>query len=348
MISDILATVLAFTVSYYLRAYLAPIQPFGFYLYFMIFGAISLPASFLFFRLYDKNSVLLSLSYLVDFIKALVLWGFLLIAFSFFGKTDYSRVVLILFFFAASFFIYLWRFFVLWRSSVPTNNPGDPEIYESVKNLLKVFNVSSDGLAFLEGQRLRKSTGLVYYAVKRMLDIIFSLLGILIAFPFFPLITYLIKKDSDSSAIISQERIGLNGKKFILYKFRTMKIDTPLYASAPRKDNDSRVTKFGKFLRKYSLDELPQLWNVLKGEMSIVGPRPEMPFIVEKYEPWQKIRLEVKPGITGLWQILGRKDIPLEENIEYDIYYVYNQSFFLDLAIILKTLPHLLFPRGSY
>ena len=82
--------------------------------------------------------------------------------------------------------------------------------------------------------------------------------------------------------------------------------------------------------------------------MSIVGPRPEMPFVVKNYQPWQKIRLEVKPGITGLWQILGRKDLPLEENLEYDLYYVFNQSFFLDLAIILKTMPHLLLPKGAY
>ena len=97
-----------------------------------------------------------------------------------------------------------------------------------------------------------------------------------------------------------------------------------------------------------SLDELPQLINVLKGEMSLVGPRPEMPFIVEKYEEWQKKRLEVKPGITGLWQIMGRKDRPLHENLEYDFYYIRNRSILLDLIIILKTLPQVLLRKGAY
>jgi len=127
-----------------------------------------------------------------------------------------------------------------------------------------------------------------------------------------------------------------------------MHTGTELYAAAPRHGDDPRITEIGKWLRRYSLDELPQFWNVLKGEMSLVGPRPEMPFIVAQYTDWQKIRLQAKPGITGIWQILGRKDLPLEENIEYDLYYIFHQSFFLDLAIILRTIPHLLFPRGAY
>src|SRR3989338_2199847 len=138
-------------------------------------------------------------------------------------------------------------------------------------------------------------------------------------------------------------------RKFFNKKRRKKKNGRPpLYEQSPRDSGDSRITKAGRALRKYSIDEFPQFWNVLKGDMSVVGPRPEMPFVAERYNEWQKIRLTVKPGITGAWQILGRKDIPLEENLEYDIYYVFHQSLFLDLAIILKTVPHLLFPRGAY
>ncbi|MFV1917185.1 MAG: sugar transferase, partial [Patescibacteria group bacterium] len=130
--------------------------------------------------------------------------------------------------------------------------------------------------------------------------------------------------------------------------FRTMQKDTPKYANAPRKKDDKRITKVGKVLRKTSLDELPQLINVLRAEMSMVGPRPEMPHIVARYAPWQKKRLDVNPGITGLWQILGRKDLPLEKNLEYDFYYINNQSFFLDILIILKTIPAVLSGKGAY
>ena len=111
---------------------------------------------------------------------------------------------------------------------------------------------------------------------------------------------------------------------------------------------DPRVTPIGAILRKTSLDELPQLWNVIRGEMSMVGPRPEMPFIVEHYEAWQRQRLTVKPGITGLWQILGRKDLPLHANLEYDFYYIQNQSLLFDLTILLKTIPVVIFGKGAY
>ena len=127
-----------------------------------------------------------------------------------------------------------------------------------------------------------------------------------------------------------------------------MLADTPLYAPAPQGGEDRRITSAGRFLRKYSLDELPQLWNVLKGEMSIVGPRPEMPFLVARHNEWQRKRLSVKPGITGLWQILGRKDLPLFENLEYDFYYINHRSFLFDLVIILKTIPVIVLGRGAY
>jgi lipopolysaccharide/colanic/teichoic acid biosynthesis glycosyltransferase len=101
-------------------------------------------------------------------------------------------------------------------------------------------------------------------------------------------------------------------------------------------------------LRETSLDEFPQFFNVLKGDMSLVGPRPEMPFIVEQYKDWERRRLKVKPGITGLWQIMGRKDLPLHENIEYDFYYIKNQSLLLDLTLLIKTIPIILLRKGAY
>jgi lipopolysaccharide/colanic/teichoic acid biosynthesis glycosyltransferase len=127
-----------------------------------------------------------------------------------------------------------------------------------------------------------------------------------------------------------------------------MYIDTPPFQEAPENPHDSRITPAGLFLRKYSMDELPQLLNVLKGDMSMVGPRPEMPFIVDKYEEWQKRRLSVKPGITGLWQIVGRKRLPLYLNLEYDFYYIKNQSLLMDLIILWKTIPVVLFGKGAF
>jgi lipopolysaccharide/colanic/teichoic acid biosynthesis glycosyltransferase len=124
--------------------------------------------------------------------------------------------------------------------------------------------------------------------------------------------------------------------------------ETDAYARSPKSPADSRITRLGRFLRKFSLDELPQLINIVVGDMSIVGPRPEMPFIVAKYKEWEKKRLSVKPGLTGLWQVIGRKDLPLEENIQYDFYYIRNRSLILDISIIMRTLPAILSRRGAY
>ena len=187
-----------------------------------------------------------------------------------------------------------------------------------------------------------------YMGLKRLLDIIMAGIGIVIASPLWLIATILIKLESKGPALIRQIRIGYNSKPFTLYKFRTMRFETLLYEKAPMRDDDERITKIGRILRRLSIDELPQLWNILMGNMTLVGPRPEMEFIVRDYCPWQKFRLLAKPGLTGLWQILGRKDIPLHENLEYDFYYVCNRSIILDLMIILKTIPAVLFGRGAY
>jgi exopolysaccharide biosynthesis polyprenyl glycosylphosphotransferase len=189
---------------------------------------------------------------------------------------------------------------------------------------------------------------LTYAFLKRLMDIIIAVILIILLIPFWIIIQILIKLDSKGGIFFVHERIGLNGKPFKIYKFRTMHTATDPYAYSPGKPDDTRITMVGRFLRQTSLDELPNLLNVLKGDMSIVGPRPEMPFIVKNYEEWQKKRLTVKPGITGLWQILGRKDIPLQENLEYDFYYIKNRSFLLDIIIILKTIPAILSRKGAY
>ncbi|MFA6315243.1 MAG: sugar transferase [Candidatus Paceibacterota bacterium] len=188
----------------------------------------------------------------------------------------------------------------------------------------------------------------VYLYTKRIIDIVIAGTGMIIVTPLWLIITAVIKLDSNGPALIQQSRIGSDGRPFTLWKFRTMHCTATLYEYAPQNETDPRITKIGRFLRRLSLDELPQLWNIFKGDMSLVGPRPEMEFIVKKYEPWQQIRLKAKPGLTGLWQILGRKDIPLHENLEYDFYYVCNQSMLLDSVIILKTIPAVLFGRGAY
>ena len=123
-----------------------------------------------------------------------------------------------------------------------------------------------------------------------------------------------------------------------MFKFRTMHLEADAYAICPQESVDPRITSFGQFLRRTSFDELPQLLNVIKGEMSLVGPRPEMRFIVEQYTPEQRQRLSVKPGITGLWQLSADRRFLIHENIEYDLYYIRNRNFFVDFAILLHTL----------
>jgi lipopolysaccharide/colanic/teichoic acid biosynthesis glycosyltransferase len=131
--------------------------------------------------------------------------------------------------------------------------------------------------------------------------------------------------------------VGKDGKLFNLYKFRTMRTDSPKYDFSPTVSDDPRITRIGRFLRRTSFDELPQLINVIKGDMSLVGPRPEMPFIVEQYKAAHRQRLRVRPGITGLWQLSADRAFQIHENIQYDLYYIRHRSFFMDFAILLHT-----------
>jgi len=173
--------------------------------------------------------------------------------------------------------------------------------------------------------------------IKRICDYLFSAIAVIISVPLVLLISIAIKVDSPGPVIFKQKRIGRHGKPFILWKFRTMFKDVDPYETHPLDRNDARITRFGRWLRRSSLDELPQFWNVFRGEMSIVGPRPEMPFIVEIYNDLHRERLNVRPGITGLWQISADRALPIHENIDHDLFYIQNQSLLMDMLIIGKT-----------
>lgn len=206
--------------------------------------------------------------------------------------------------------------------------------------------------------------------LKRISDIIISTLAILITAPVWLIISLLIKTGSRGPILFRQERVGMDGRIFLCYKFRSMFADADenVHREAYEKNiagddeanagsddkpvfgkvkNDARVTGIGKFLRRSSLDELPQLLNVLTGDMSVVGPRPPIPYEVEAYELWHRRRLDMKPGITGLWQVSGRNRLSFDEMVRIDIYYIENWSLWLDLKIILLTLPAVLRGDGA-
>jgi len=195
--------------------------------------------------------------------------------------------------------------------------------------------------------------------VKRLFDLIVTTIVLLLIWPLLLLIVVLIKLDSPGPVIFKQLRAGENGKLFWMYKFRSMVAD-----AEERRDevirltedgkilhkirDDPRVTRVGRWLRRMSLDELPQFFNVLKGEMSLVGPRPEMPWLVEQYEPWQRKRFAVPPGMTSWWAVSGRSDKPLHLHIEDDLYYIQNYSLLLDLQILWKTIGAVLKGKGAF
>jgi len=187
-----------------------------------------------------------------------------------------------------------------------------------------------------------------YDALKRLMDVAVAGALLVLFAPIILAIAVAIRLTAGAPAFFRQHRVGRGGREFIMLKFRTMSNDTPRYAVAPSDPTDPRITKLGRLLRQTSLDELPQLWNVLRGDMSMVGPRPEMAFLVDKYEDWQRERLKVRPGITGLWQIIGRKNLPLDQHLQYDFFYIKNQSLLLDLLILLRTVPAVIFGRGAY
>ena len=188
----------------------------------------------------------------------------------------------------------------------------------------------------------------VYSFLKRAIDIIGSLIGLILASPILVIVGILIKLESKGPIVFSQTRVGLNGKEFKMYKLRSMvlnaeelkkKLEAQNEMSGPmfKIKDDPRITKVGKFIRKTSIDELAQLINVLKGDMSLVGPRPSLPREVEQFEDWMLERLEVKPGLTCYWQVMGRNNIEFEDWMKLDVKYVRERSLWLDIKLIYKT-----------
>lgn len=198
---------------------------------------------------------------------------------------------------------------------------------------------------------MKKHKFKMYFGVKRFFDIILSLLGLIILSPILLITAIAIKAESKGPVIFKQERIGKNGKVFKIYKFRSMvvgaeKMGTGVYS----KKGDSRVTKVGKFIRMTSIDELPQLVNIIKGEMSIIGPRPVLTYHPWKYEEYteeQLKRFDVRPGITGWAQIHGRKQVEWEKRIKFDVEYVEKVNFIMDLKIFLITIYKVIFMKDN-
>ncbi|MGE5236435.1 MAG: sugar transferase [Acidobacteriota bacterium] len=213
-----------------------------------------------------------------------------------------------------------------------------------------------DGVPLLTFSTMPTATLALF--TKRVIDVAMSLLGLLLSLPLWPLIAIAIAASSRGGVFFRQERCGLRGRRFVLLKFRTMVegaeglrddvehlnvMDGPVF-KAP---NDPRVTRVGRILRRSSLDELPQLWNILTGDMALVGPRPPIPEEVERYLPWQRRRLAMKPGLTGLWQVSGRTELDFATWMELDLAYIDNWSLWLDLKILALTLPAVLRGRGA-
>ena len=198
------------------------------------------------------------------------------------------------------------------------------------------------------------------YLLKRLIDIVASIILLIVLMPLFIIIMVLIYHSSPGPVFYKQTRVGRWGSLFTMWKFRSMYCD----ADARLKEmmaqnemqggvifkmkNDPRIIPIGRFIRKASIDELPQLWNVLKGDMSLVGPRPALPSEVNQYSLQDRQRLEVIPGITCIWQVSGRSDIPFPQQVQLDVQYIQSQSLWLDIKLLFKTIPAVLLSRGAY
>lgn len=198
------------------------------------------------------------------------------------------------------------------------------------------------------------------YFFKRLIDIVASIILLILLTPLFLVIMALIYKDSPGPVFFKQTRVGRWGKLFTMWKFRSMYLDADqrlkeIMAQNEmsggvifKMKNDPRIIPIGRFIRKASIDELPQLWNVLKGDMSLVGPRPALPSEVNQYSLQDRRRLEVIPGITCIWQVSGRSDIPFPQQVQLDVQYIQSQSVWLDIKLLLQTIPAVLLSRGAY
>ncbi len=231
-----------------------------------------------------------------------------------------------------------------------------PDLYELSLSRIDVDSVEGIPLIGLK----RSLTNSWQYGVKRAIDIVGALAAIVIGAPIWLLIAVAIKLDSPGPVFYKQTRLGYRGEPFSFYKFRSMHVDADRVhqqiimategdeRGKSKVRDDPRRTRVGRFIRKTSLDEVPNILNVLKGEMSLVGPRPPLPSEFERYEEWERARLEMPPGITGLWQVRGRSDLDFNEMVLMDLYYIENWSLRLDVQILLQTVPAVLTRRGAY
>jgi len=196
--------------------------------------------------------------------------------------------------------------------------------------------------------------------MKRLFDIAASTVLLILFMPFFLIVALLIRLESPGPILFTQQRVGRWGTLFTFWKFRSMYIDAEERKAKLMRENemnggvtfkmkrDPRITRIGRFIRKASIDELPQLWNVLKGDMSLVGPRPPLPKEVDQYSFSDRRRLEVIPGITCIWQVSGRSDIPFKQQVELDVKYIESQSLWEDIKILFLTIPAVILGRGAY
>lgn len=230
-----------------------------------------------------------------------------------------------------------------------------PDLFQMTLNRMHVEEIAGVPMIGIK----EVGIGGLNQVVKRTIDVVIGALALFLGAPLMGLIALMIKMESPGPVLFKQERLGKNGRRFTVYKFRSMikgaeeqiaelgelnEADGPLF----KIKDDPRLTRLGKWLRRLSLDELPQFYNVLRGEMSLIGPRPPLPAEVEQYQEWHKRRLEVSPGITGLWQVSGRSELTFDEMALLDIYYIENWSLGLDTKILWQTIPRVIFGDGAY
>jgi len=224
-----------------------------------------------------------------------------------------------------------------------------------------MYQYQPDFISFIKASSFySESTTEIQTSLKRAFDMAAAGVAIFLLSPVFIITAILIKLESKGGVFFKQERVGLNGQSFTMYKFRSMRTDAEAKLAELEANNemengvlfkmksDPRITKVGKFIRKASIDELPQLFNVLFGDMSLVGPRPPLPKEVAQYTQRDFMRLAAVPGITCFWQVMGRSDIPFKQQVELDLKYIESQSLALDIKILLMTVPAVLTARGAY
>jgi undecaprenyl phosphate N,N'-diacetylbacillosamine 1-phosphate transferase len=227
-----------------------------------------------------------------------------------------------------------------WEAGAPAYVAAD--LLGGLASVVRTKTVA--GREFVPFERIRRGPGRA--VAKWLMDKLVASAFVVILAPVWLPMFAAIKLDSRGPIVFRQKRVTRGRREFNMYKFRTMFATVPKYQHSPPGADDIRVTRVGRLLRKLGLDETAQLVNVVKGQMSLVGPRPEMALTAAEYEPWQNVRLSVKPGITGLWQIAGRADRPIRESLEFDFYYLAHRSLALDAKIFLKTIP-ILFGKGG-